>query len=162
MVVRSVKGAFAGVGRVGRRDPPAHRRFLERVVAVVAISLVFDLLAAVAGFLLERHAKGTEITNFGDAIFWTSTQLLTVSSQVPNPLTTGGRVLDVAMEAYAITVVAGVAGVFANFFHERSRQRGGNSTHPHRATGESPRERPYGGGRNRDHASRPPDRRRRP
>ena len=57
-------------------------------------------------FLLERHSRQTEITTFGSAVFWTTTQLLTVSSQIKNPISVGGRVLDVFMEIYAITVIA--------------------------------------------------------
>src|SRR5450759_1900401 len=38
---------------------------------------------------------------------WTTTQLLTVSSQIKDPITVGGRILDVFMETYAITVIAG-------------------------------------------------------
>jgi len=40
------------------------------------------------------------------AFFWTSTQLLTVSSQLQNPISTGGRALDIFMEIWAITVIA--------------------------------------------------------
>jgi hypothetical protein len=43
-------------------------------------------------------------------------QLLTVSSAITNPLTAGGRVVDVALEAWAIFVVTAVAGSFASFF----------------------------------------------
>jgi len=40
-----------------------------------------------------------------------------------NPLTAAGRILDVGMEAYAITVVAALAGSFGAFFHRRSSER---------------------------------------
>jgi hypothetical protein len=50
-----------------------------------------DLLCAVAAFLLERHSQQTEIKTFGSAAFWTTTQLLTVSSQIKNPISAGGR-----------------------------------------------------------------------
>jgi hypothetical protein len=42
-----------------------------------------------------------------------------VSSSVKNPLSTSGRVLDVAMEFYAITVIATLAGSFGAFFQKR-------------------------------------------
>ena len=63
----------------------------------------------------EHDTKQTELRSFGSAIFWTSTQLLTVSSSIKNPISTAGRVLDVAMEAYAITVVATLAGSIGAF-----------------------------------------------
>jgi hypothetical protein len=73
--------------------------------------------------MFERHANGTEITNLGDSIFWTSTQLLTVSSQLPNPISTPARVLDVFLQGYAISIVAFLAGSFAAFFHRRNLER---------------------------------------
>ncbi len=73
--------------------------------------------------LFERNAHGTEITNIGDAVFWTSTQLLTVSSQLPNPISAAARVRDVFLQAYAISVVAVLAGSWGAFFHRRSMER---------------------------------------
>lgn len=55
----------------------------------------------------------------GSAFFWTSTQLLTVSSSIGNPISFGGRALDIFMEAYAITVIAALAGAFGSFLHKR-------------------------------------------
>ena len=43
-------------------------------------------------------------------------QLLTVSSQIKNPLTTAGKIVDVGLEVWAIFVVTAVAGSFATFF----------------------------------------------
>lgn len=67
-------------------------------------------------YLLERHAKGTDIKTFGQAAFFTTVQLLTVSSQIKNPLTVPGRLIDVALELWAVTAVAGSAGAIATFF----------------------------------------------
>jgi hypothetical protein len=35
----------------------------------------------------------------------------------------GGRVVDIALQFYAITVVASLAGSFAAFFHRRGMER---------------------------------------
>ena len=80
------------------------------------------MLCAIAGFLLERHAQQTEIKTFGSAVFWTTTQLLTVSSQIKNPISFGGRILDVFMEIYAITVIAGLAGAIGSFLQKRGQE----------------------------------------
>ena len=101
----------------------AHRVLRDRVAAIALATVGVDLVCAVLAYLLERHHTETEIKTFGDAVFWTSTQLLTVSSQLKNPLSPGGRVLDVLMEAYAITVVATLAGSFGAFFHRRGLDR---------------------------------------
>jgi uncharacterized membrane protein len=108
---------------VVRADSETHRHLRERIAAIAAISVAVDLVCGVLTFLFERHAAGTDVHTIGSALFFSSTQLLTVSSSMANPLTTAGRVLDVAMEAYAITVVASLAGSFGAFFHRRSHER---------------------------------------
>ena len=106
-----------------RATTATHRHLRSRLIFVLGATVVLDSVASVLIFLFERHAPGTEITNLGDALFWTSTQLLTVSSQLPNPISTPARVLDVFLQAYAISVVAVLAGSFGAFFHRRSEER---------------------------------------
>ena len=102
-----------------------HLELRNRLTFVAGMTLLLDAVASVLIFLFERHAKGTEITTLGDAAFWTSTQLLTVSSQLPNPISTPGRILDVFLQAYAISVVGVLAGSFGAFFHHRGSERRG-------------------------------------
>ncbi len=118
--LRQVRHMLREVRRVFVADTPAHEHLRDRVVAIVLATIGFDLICAVLALWFEHDASRTQVTNFGDAIFWTSTQLLTVSSQLPNPLTTPGRVLDVIMEAYAITVVASLAGSIGAFLFRRA------------------------------------------
>ncbi len=84
---------------------------------------MLDIVAAVAIYFLERGRTVAGIRTFGDALFWTSAQLLTVSSQMPNPVTTGGKIIDLVLEAWAITAVTAVAGSFGAFFHRRGMER---------------------------------------
>jgi hypothetical protein len=93
-----------------------HRRLLARLIIVLLATALIDAIGSVAVYFLERHAKGTEIQSFGDALFFTTVQLLTVSSQIKNPLTPWGRVVDVLLEVWAVIVVAGSAGAIAAFF----------------------------------------------
>jgi hypothetical protein len=93
-----------------------HRRLVARITTALARTAVVDVAAAIAIWLLERHAAHTEIHTLGDGFFFATVQLLTISSQLKNPLTAGGRVLDVALELWGIVVVASVAGSFASFF----------------------------------------------
>ena len=65
------------------------------------------------------HAFAT----YFDALFWTTTQLLTVSSQLPNPERALTKVLDVVLEAWAIIVVASLAATFSDLLHHRTRHR---------------------------------------
>ena len=95
-----------------------HRRLLARLMLVLVTTVLIDAIGSVAIYFLERHAHGTEIRSFGDALFFTTVQLLTVSSQIRNPLTPWGRVVDVFLEVWAVIVVAGSAGAIAAFFQK--------------------------------------------
>ena len=99
-----------------------HRRLRDQLVVIIVATVGVDLLCAIAAFLLERHSQQTEIKTFGSAVFWTTTQLLTVSSQIKNPISVGGRVLDVFMEIYAITVIAALAGALGSFLQKRGQE----------------------------------------
>ena len=111
------------LGEVARGVTPTHAHLRSRILFLVVVTVVLDVVASVFVYLFERHAAGTEITTVGDLLFWTSTQLLTVSSQLPNPLSTPARVLDVFRQAYAISVVAVLAGSFGAFLHRRGVER---------------------------------------
>jgi hypothetical protein len=111
------------IRKIVRGATPTHAHLRSRLVLVVVATVALDAVASVLILGFERHAPGTEITNIGDALFWTSTQLLTVSSQLPNPISAPARVLDVFLQAYAISVVAVLAGSFSAFFHRRGMER---------------------------------------
>ena len=83
---------------------------------VLVLTLAIDAIGAVLMWRLERTADGSEIHGFGDALFFSTVQLLTVSSQLRNPVTAAGRVVDVILEFWAVLVVASVAGSFGSFF----------------------------------------------
>jgi voltage-gated potassium channel len=93
-----------------------HRRLLSRIAIAFALSIVVDLAAAAAMWSLESGHGGSQIHGFGDAVFFATVQILTVSSSYKNPVTSGGQVVDVFLEFWAIFVVTAVAGSFASFF----------------------------------------------
>ena len=93
-----------------------HRRLAARLMLVVVATVVIDLVGSATMYLLERDAQGTQIRTVGQAVFFTTVQLLTVSSQIQNPVTPLGRVVDVVLELWAVIVVAGSAGAIASFF----------------------------------------------
>ncbi|HET9125589.1 MAG TPA: hypothetical protein VFN65_11955, partial [Solirubrobacteraceae bacterium] len=65
---------------------------------------------------------GSEIHTFGSAIFWTTTQLLTVSSNLSDPVSAPARILDVFMEIYAITVIGSLAAALGAFLIKRGEE----------------------------------------
>jgi hypothetical protein len=96
-----------------------HRRLIGRLAVVFLLTLAIDFLGAALTYAFESGVRGGDIHGFGDSLFFSTVQLLTVSSQIRNPLTVGGRIVDVGLEIWAVVVVAGAAGAFAGFFTAR-------------------------------------------
>jgi hypothetical protein len=93
-----------------------HRRLVARLTLALAMSAVVFIVGTLLIWTFENGQKGGDIHGLGDAAFFTSVQLLTISSSVANPLTSAGKIVDVILEAWAIFVVTAVAGSFATFF----------------------------------------------
>lgn len=136
-----IRATVAEVRDVVRAQTPTHSRLRDRLVGIALATIGFDVLCAVLAFVFEHDAQQTQVTSFGSALFWTSTQLLTVSSSVQNPISTPGRLLDVAMEVYAITIVASLAGAMGAFLVKRgaeieqAAERAKNAAEHHRVHG---------------------------
>src|SRR5215212_9875997 len=107
------------VGMVVRGESRTHRVLRSRLMFLALATLALDAVATALMYVFEHDARGSGFDDLGGALFWVSAQLTTVSSQMPNPVTTPGRVLDVAIELWAISVVATLAGSLAAFFHAR-------------------------------------------
>jgi hypothetical protein len=110
-----------GLRALAGGDTLAHRLLRRRLLTILVATIALDVLASVAVWLLERHAPGTGFTTLPGALFWTSAQLTTVSSQMPNPITPGAKALDLLLEVWAITAVTSAAGSFGTFFTVRHR-----------------------------------------
>jgi hypothetical protein len=93
-----------------------HRRLVSRLLLVLLLTAVIDGIGTVLVYSFERNLKHSDIHTFFDAFFFTTVQLLTVSSQIKNPLSVAGRVVDLFLEIWAVLVVAGSAGAIASFF----------------------------------------------
>jgi hypothetical protein len=93
-----------------------HRRLLARLLIAVGLTVAVAVAGSILIYVFENGKKGGDVHGFGDAVFFTVVQLLTISSSLNNPVTAAGKVVDVALEAWAIFVVTAVAGSFASFF----------------------------------------------
>jgi hypothetical protein len=93
-----------------------HRRLVARATIAFVLTVAVDLIGSLLIWSFEAGVRSGDIHGFGDAMFFTTVQLLTVSSQIRNPLTAVGRVVDVALEVWAVFVVTALAGSFASFF----------------------------------------------
>jgi hypothetical protein len=109
----------AEVGMVLRGESHTHRLLRSRLTFLVGATVLLDAVATVLMYGLEHGHRDSGFDDVGGALFWVSAQLTTVSSQMPNPVTTPGRVLDLVLEVWAISVVATLAASLAAFFHTR-------------------------------------------
>jgi|tagenome__1003787_1003787.scaffolds.fasta_scaffold20454599_2 hypothetical protein len=100
----------------------AFRRFRTRLAFVTVATLVIDVVFTVLVYFTERGAPDAFHTIW-ESGFWVTTQLLTVSSQLPNPHNTLTKLIDVALEAWAVFVVAALAGIVTDWLHHRTRHR---------------------------------------
>jgi hypothetical protein len=122
MPYRVLGGAAREFRDVLRAATATHRRLRDHLVTIIVATVGVDLVCAIAAFLFERHSQQTDVKTFGSAAFWTTTKLLTVSSSIKNPISLGGRMLDVFMEIYAITVIATLAGAIGSFLQKRGQE----------------------------------------
>jgi hypothetical protein len=120
--LRVLRETTTEVGNVLRASTKTHRRLRDRLAGIAVATMGVDLICALLALVFEHHQKGTQVMTFGSALFWTSTQLLTVSSSVQNPISAPGRLLDVAMEIYAITVIGSMAGALGAFLVKRAEE----------------------------------------
>jgi hypothetical protein len=102
-----------------RGETITHRFLRARLTFLIASTLAVDVVATVLMYWFEGGAKGSDFDDLGGALFWVSAQLTTVSSQMANPVTTPGRVLDILLEVWSISIVATAAASIAAFFHAR-------------------------------------------
>lgn len=130
MAHRILRSLMRDVWDVLRAASPTHQSLRNRLVKAFAATLVVDLAGAVCIYFAERHAPTTGVHDFGDALFWTTAQMTTLSSSLANPVSGWGKAVSVVIDIYAITVVTTLAGIFSAFFHHRGE------------VGEQPREDP--------------------
>ena len=93
-------------------DAPRYQQFRRHLYEITAATTFVIAIGTVLVYLFERDATGTQITNFGDALCWTTAQALTISSAMPNPLSTGGRIVDVFLMGYGVVFIGAVVAVF--------------------------------------------------
>jgi hypothetical protein len=118
-VGRLLRGLALEFHKLARGRTDEHSKLRDRLATALAATLVVDAIGTVLMYSLEHGKAHSQIASVWQAFFWVTTQLLTVSSQMRNPVTTGGQIVDIFLELWAITIVAAVAGAFAAFLQRR-------------------------------------------
>jgi Ion channel len=99
-----------------RRPPRPHHVLRRRLLGALCIVFVAAAVGTVLMWVFERNKPGSDIQNLWDAFFFSTVQLLTISSQMPNPVTTPGRIVDIFLELVGVGFVSAIAGSFASFY----------------------------------------------
>lgn len=118
--ITAVLRIYSDIRDVVRASSMPHSHLRDRLTATLVLTVIVDLIASSLLFHLEGKAQGSDIHEWWDAFYYVSAQLTTLSSSMANPVTFGGEVLCLAIDLYAITVVASVAGMFGGFFAHRT------------------------------------------
>ena len=109
--------------RVLRHPRSPNELLIARLTLVTIAIVVIDVVAAFVFFLLERHAAGTDVKTYEQSLYWTTSQLTSVSSSLSNPVTTGGHALAVAIDILAVGVVTLLVATIAQHLHVVSPRR---------------------------------------
>ena len=112
-----------GLLRALREPRSANELLLARVTVLVTVTVILVLAGAFLFYRLERSALGSEVTTYGDALFWTSSQITTISSSLANPISTGGRIFAVLTDLVSIAMVSLLFGTIAQHIHIVSPKR---------------------------------------
>jgi voltage-gated potassium channel len=89
---------------------------------LVLLSTFVTLIGASVTLALERGHPGTPINTYGDALWWSATQMTTINSAL-DPVSAWGRVMAVALRIYAVGffsyLTANLASLFVAYFKDR-------------------------------------------
>jgi voltage-gated potassium channel len=89
---------------------------------LVLLSTFVTLIGASVTLALERGHPGTPINSYGDALWWSATQMTTINSAL-DPVSPWGRVAAVALRIYAVGffsyLTANLASLFVGYFKDR-------------------------------------------
>jgi voltage-gated potassium channel len=97
----------------------------ERIIAILRHRSLFRVLLAVTGLLFlgawvvllfEKHATGSNIHDYGDALWWAVVTVTTVGYGDRFPITGGGRAVAVILMMVGIGLIGVLTATVASFF----------------------------------------------
>ncbi|RJQ55801.1 MAG: glutamate racemase [Actinobacteria bacterium] len=86
----------------------------RRLTYLVVTTALVTLFGAIGGLVLESRVPGTNMKTFGDALWWSTGLVTTVTDEI-HPVTPGGRILGFFLMVFGMTVFAFLAASFAAF-----------------------------------------------
>jgi voltage-gated potassium channel len=89
------------------------------VIYATGASLILVFVASLAELDVERHAAGSHIHTFGDAVWWACVTITTVGYGDVTPVTFLGRIIAVGVMIAGIALLGTVTATLASFFIDR-------------------------------------------
>ncbi|MCH6469491.1 potassium channel family protein [Sinomonas terrae] len=125
-LIESLFALFFGRHPDGRTARLGMTIFKRRQLGKLGLStLVLTLIFAELFYLAEINAKGSQISSFGGALWFTASYITTVGSEV-YPVTFAGRLVGWALMIYAVTVFTYLAASLASVMVGGDRQQSGS------------------------------------
>lgn len=91
-------------------------------VYVVFTSLLLVLVSALAILDAEQNAVGSNITNFGDAVWWSLVTITTVGYGDHYPVTEMGRIIAAGLMICGLGLIGSVTAAVASWFVEKIQE----------------------------------------
>lgn len=104
-----------------RRTGAAQRTRIIVLAGAFAVLFVYSIALAV--FSVEREAPQSEMTSFGDAVWWACVTLFTVGYGDITPVTVPGRVYAVMLMLGGILIIGVASATIVSYLNERIRER---------------------------------------
>jgi multisubunit Na+/H+ antiporter MnhG subunit len=118
-----VNGGFQNAVNILRAKTRTHRHLRNRLLALFIVTVVMTLLFALGMYLIERNARGADIHSYATAVYWSTAQLLTYGSSLSDPVTHGGRILEIMMDVYGLVVIGTLTASIGAYFIGRAEQQ---------------------------------------
>ena len=93
------------------------------ILSALILTLSVIILGAIAEYLAEYNNPGANITNLGDALWWSATTMTTVGYGDYTPITPLGRIVAVIVMFAGIGIVVTLVGIISQDRVQRMQER---------------------------------------
>ena len=93
------------------------------ILSALILTLSVIILGAIAEYLAEYNYPGANITNLGDALWWSATTMTTVGYGDYTPITPLGRIVAVIVMFAGIGIVVTLVGIISQDRVQRMQER---------------------------------------
>ena len=93
------------------------------ILSALILTLSVIIVGAIAEYLAEYNNPGANITNLGDALWWSATTMTTVGYGDYTPITPLGRIVAVIVMFAGIGIVVTLVGIISQDRVQRMQER---------------------------------------